>query len=205
MRKTRTLNQEKKEAILKAAIEEFFIKGYDASSMDSISKNANVSKATVYNHFKNKEELLLSIAKIFKSRIENSFKYTYSNEKNITEQLHEIAQKEMNFLSSNENIKLIQIMTIIMIQKNSIGLKIIEILNDDCLTMTSSWFEEAKQNGKLNFKSSTFVSKQFIGMIKSFAFIPQLYGAPILNEEEKEEVINKAVEMITTLYSVNKQ
>ena len=76
MRKTRTLNQEKKEAILKAAIEEFFIKGYDASSMDSISKNANVSKATVYNHFKNKEELLLSIAKIFKSRIENSFKYT---------------------------------------------------------------------------------------------------------------------------------
>ncbi|MGP2655501.1 TetR/AcrR family transcriptional regulator [Malaciobacter sp. WC5094] len=205
MRKTRTLNQEKKEAILKAAIEEFFIKGYDASSMDSISKNANVSKATVYNHFKNKEELLLSIAKIFKSRIENSFKYTYSNEKNITEQLHEIAQKEMSFLSSNENIKLIQIMTIIMIQKNSIGLKIIEILNDDCLTMTSSWFEEAKQNGKLNFKSSTFVSKQFIGMIKSFAFIPQLYGSPILNEEEKEEVINKAVEMITTLYSVNKQ
>lgn len=205
MRKTRTLNQEKKEAILKAAIEEFFIKGYDASSMDSISKNANVSKATVYNHFKNKEELLLSIAKIFKSRIENSFKYTYSNEKNITEQLHEIAQKEISFLSSNENIKLIQIMTIIMIQKNSIGLKIIEILNDDCLTMTSSWFEEAKQNGKLNFKSSTFVSKQFIGMIKSFAFIPQLYGAPILNEEEKEEVINKAVEMITTLYSVNKQ
>lgn len=205
MRKTRTLNQEKKEAILKAAIEEFFIKGYDASSMDSISKNANVSKATVYNHFKNKEELLLSIAKIFKSRIENSFKYTYSNEKNITEQLHEIAQKEMSFLSSNENIKLIQIMTIIMIQKNSIGLKIIEILNDDCLTMTSSWFEEAKQNEKLNFKSSTFVSKQFIGMIKSFAFIPQLYGAPILNEEEKKEVINKAVEMITTLYSVNKQ
>lgn len=57
MKRNRPLNQEKREAIIKAAIEEFYTKGYEGSSMDTVSKAANVSKATVYNHFQNKELL----------------------------------------------------------------------------------------------------------------------------------------------------
>ncbi|RXJ97528.1 hypothetical protein CRV02_14495 [Arcobacter sp. CECT 8989] len=47
------------------------------------------------------------------------------------------------------------------------------------------------------------MAKQFIGVIKSFAFITQLYGAEIITEEEELKVITKAIEMIKTMYMAN--
>ena len=58
-----------------------------------------------------------------------------------------------------------------MIQKNEIGLKLLEMFKDDCMIMTSRWFDDAKADEKLDFESSRFVSKQFVGMLKSFAFL----------------------------------
>ena len=200
MKRNRPLNQEKKKAIIQSAIAEFYEKGFEGSSMDSISKEANVSKATVYNHFNNKEDLFLAIATIIQERFEESFVYTYSADIPIESQLREIAMREMDILNNEENMKLIQIITIVMIQKNSIGVKLLDIVKDDCMIMTAQWFEDAKSDGKLVFESSSFVSKQFIGMIKSFAFLPQLYGAPMLNTKEQNEVVDQAVEMVKALY-----
>lgn len=200
MKRNRPLNQEKREAIINAAIEEFYTKGFEGSSMDNISKVAKVSKATVYNHFLNKEELFFAITAIIGKKLEESFDYSYSKDIEIKTQLRDIAQKEIDFLNNESNMKLIQIVTIVMIQKNEIGLKLLQIGKDHCMIMTSTWFENAKKDNKLDFESSFFVSKQFIGMIKSFAFIPQLYGAPFLTKDEQDKVIDESVNMILKLY-----
>jgi TetR/AcrR family transcriptional regulator, regulator of autoinduction and epiphytic fitness len=200
MKKNRPLNEEKRKAILKAAITEFYEKGFEGSSMDTISKEANVSKATVYNHFKNKEELFIAITEILKDRLYESFEYTYKKDKPIEEQLYEIGKQELNFLNDEENITLIKIATIVMIQKNQIGLKVLDIVKDDCMLMVVQWFEDAKKDGKLDFESSSFVSRQFIGMIKSFVLYQQFYGAPTLPKEEHENLLKQAVKMIKVLY-----
>ncbi len=200
MKRNRPLNEEKRKAILEAATIEFHKKGFDGSSMDTISKEANVSKATVYNHFKNKEELFLSIAYMLKQKFSKSFTFEYTNNKTIDEQLMDIAKKEIDFLSIKENIKLIQIVAVVLIQKNQIGVKLLEDVNKDNIIMTANWFEQAHKAGKLHIDDSEFVAKQFIGMIKAFAFYPQLYGAPLLDKKEKEKVIQKSVDMVKTLY-----
>lgn len=202
MKRNRPLNEKKRESILKAAIQEFYTKGYEGSSMDTISSEANVSKATVYNHFKNKQELFLAVANLLIVRFEESFKYPYDKQKSLTIQLKELAKKEMDFLSNKENITLIQIVTVVMIQKNEIGKKILEIAKEDNIIMTQKWFEDAKNDKKLDFDDSFFIAKQFIGMIKAFAFYPQLYGAPILTKKEQIDIINKSVDMIQKLYAL---
>jgi TetR/AcrR family transcriptional regulator, regulator of autoinduction and epiphytic fitness len=53
----RQLSPEKAEAILNGAMQEFLACGYTATSMDRIASAAGVSKATVYNHFQDKEGL----------------------------------------------------------------------------------------------------------------------------------------------------
>lgn len=53
----RSKSNEKTEAILKGAMEEFLAHGYAATSMDRVAKAAGVSKATVYSHFGDKEGL----------------------------------------------------------------------------------------------------------------------------------------------------
>ncbi len=54
---TRGDKDEKTAAIVKGARQTFLAKGFDAASMDAIALSANVSKRTVYNRFRSKEEL----------------------------------------------------------------------------------------------------------------------------------------------------
>jgi TetR/AcrR family transcriptional repressor of mexJK operon len=55
--KQKTSIDEKTEAIITAARQTFLSKGFDAASMDQIALVASVSKRTVYNRFRSKEEL----------------------------------------------------------------------------------------------------------------------------------------------------
>lgn len=53
----RSKSEAKSKAILKGAMKEFLAHGYAATSMDKVAKSAKVSKATVYSHFGDKENL----------------------------------------------------------------------------------------------------------------------------------------------------
>ena len=59
-RKEREKEQRRKE-IIDAAEKRFFDKGYDNVSMNDISKEVELSKATLYLYFENKEELFFAI------------------------------------------------------------------------------------------------------------------------------------------------
>lgn len=56
-----TKSEAKRSAILKGAMEEFLQNGYAATSMDKVAKSAGVSKATVYSHFGDKENLFNAV------------------------------------------------------------------------------------------------------------------------------------------------
>lgn len=60
---TKTASSSGEQAILEAAEYLFAEKGFDAVSMSAIAKLANSSKPNIYHHFKNKDELYLSIMK----------------------------------------------------------------------------------------------------------------------------------------------
>jgi AcrR family transcriptional regulator len=57
----RTRSTEAHEKVLNAALGLFAERGIEASSMDSIAQASGVSKATIYNHWANKEALLLEV------------------------------------------------------------------------------------------------------------------------------------------------
>lgn len=52
---------ERNHRMLQAALNEFCQKGYRGASIDLIAKRAQVSKATLYHHFDNKENLFLAV------------------------------------------------------------------------------------------------------------------------------------------------
>lgn len=49
-----------REKILEASLQEFAERGFDGARVDRIAANAEVNKALIYYHFKNKEELYVS-------------------------------------------------------------------------------------------------------------------------------------------------
>jgi len=52
---------EKQKKILEAAQKVFFEKGFHAGSTSEIAREANVAEGTIFRHYKNKKELLLSV------------------------------------------------------------------------------------------------------------------------------------------------
>ena len=60
-KKEHSKSEIKTTAILQGAIEEFLKHGYAATSMDKVAKAAGVSKATVYSHFGDKENLFNAV------------------------------------------------------------------------------------------------------------------------------------------------
>ena len=58
---SRSRSQQAHERVLRAALDLFGTRGIDATSMDAISQASGVSKATIYNHWTNKEAMLLDV------------------------------------------------------------------------------------------------------------------------------------------------
>jgi AcrR family transcriptional regulator len=70
----------KKEAILEVATLLFSEKGFKDTSMAEVSKLTGVAGGTIFYHFKNKEELLLSILDAVKKRIIEEFDRYFQEE-----------------------------------------------------------------------------------------------------------------------------
>ena len=63
----------KKQAILETATRLFSLKGFKDTSMAELSKMTGVAQGTIFYHFKNKEELFISILEEFKVSIIDEF------------------------------------------------------------------------------------------------------------------------------------
>jgi AcrR family transcriptional regulator len=57
----RQRSEDAHDRVLRAALELFGERGIDATSMDAIAQTSGVSKATIYNHWPNKEALLIDV------------------------------------------------------------------------------------------------------------------------------------------------
>ncbi len=55
---------QRKDQVIEAALEEFTRKDYEKASLNTIIKNAGISKGTFYYHFKDKEALYIFVLKI---------------------------------------------------------------------------------------------------------------------------------------------
>lgn len=57
LEKFENLDEDKKQRIIDAAVEEFNLHGYVGASTNNIVKNAEISKGSLFNYFENKENL----------------------------------------------------------------------------------------------------------------------------------------------------
>lgn len=68
-----SLNQEKQERILNAALKEFSQKGYENASTNEIVKSAEISKGLLFHYFNNKKELYLFLYNHFVEVLKEEF------------------------------------------------------------------------------------------------------------------------------------
>lgn len=82
--------EEKKRAIALAAIQVFGEKGFDRARMDDIAKTAGVGKGTLYEYFKDKEEVLEHSFQTMMSDVWGDIGFESDPEASIFDALHDV-------------------------------------------------------------------------------------------------------------------
>lgn len=102
--------EENKKFILKAAERVFVQKGFSLATMDEIAKEAQFSKATLYQHFKSKSEMFFEI--IYKSfeEVLQKIKKVQQTEMSTEEKLKQAIYYTGHFYHTKKNIARIFIM-----------------------------------------------------------------------------------------------
>ncbi len=93
----------RREDLIDAAMRAFYKHGFHASSLDDIQKEGGISRMTLYNHFKSKDELVVAAMRrrdeIFRNRL---MKFVESKAKSPRERLLAVFDFHEDWFTGNE-------------------------------------------------------------------------------------------------------
>lgn len=196
------LTDRKREAIVRAAVEEFRSAGYEATSMDRIAAVAGVSKRTVYNHFPSKEELFaLILEELWQSSVA-SVELPYRADQPLDVQLLQLLRQKLDLLGDANFIDLARVAMAEIIHSPERAQAIVCRMGEK-ESGVSAWIRAAIADGRLCQVDPEFAGHQLQGLVKSFAFWPQVtMGQAPLAQAERTRVAESAVAMFLGFYAV---
>ncbi|WP_101674437.1 TetR/AcrR family transcriptional regulator [Alloalcanivorax mobilis] len=195
------LTDRKREAILRAAVEEFRAAGYEATSMDRIAAAAAVSKRTVGNHFPSKEALFGEILEQLWRSSAASVDLAYRADRPLEAQLRTLLMQKLLLLGDPNFIDLARVALAEIIHAPARAQAIVGRM-DEKESGVTRWVRAAVADGSLAQVDPDFAGHQLQGLVKSFAFWPQVtLGQPPLTEAERERVVDSAVALFLGCYA----
>ncbi|MBC3385306.1 TetR/AcrR family transcriptional regulator [Pseudomonas sp. SWRI12] len=194
------LTERKREAILQAAIAEFRSSGFEITSMDRIAATAGVSKRTVYNHFPSKEALFAEILNRLWNSITAEQDMPYSPQTPLREQLQTLLQAKLHLLADENFLDLARIAIAATIHSPERAQDMVSRMGQREEGLTA-WIRQAQADGRLKPVEPAFAAQQMHGLLKTFAFWPQVsMGQPSLTQEEQTQVIESALDLFLSRY-----
>ena len=196
------LTDRKREAIIQAAIAEFRANGFDITSMDKIAATAGVSKRTVYNHFPSKEELFAEILNQLWTRVTAEQETPYRADQPLRAQLRLQLMAKMQMLGDENFLDLARVAIAATIHSPERAQDMVARLGEREESL-AVWIRAAQADGRLKAVDPAFAAQQVQGLLKSFAFWPQVsMGLPGLSADMQGSVVESALDMFLACYQL---
>jgi TetR/AcrR family transcriptional regulator of autoinduction and epiphytic fitness len=196
------LTDRKRQAIIQAAINEFRDNGFEITSMDKIAATAGVSKRTVYNHFPSKEELFTEILNQLWIRVTAEQETAYRPDLPLREQLRGLLMAKLQMLGDDNFLDLARVAIAATIHSPERAQDMVARMGEREEGLTV-WIRAAQADGRLKATAPDFAAQQVQGLLKSFAFWPQIsMGKPGLSAEEQHQVAESALDMFLACYQL---
>jgi TetR/AcrR family transcriptional regulator of autoinduction and epiphytic fitness len=196
------LTDRKRQAIIQAAINEFRGNGFEITSMDKIAATAGVSKRTVYNHFPSKEELFAEILNQLWIRVTAEQETSYRPDQPLRDQLRSLLMAKLQMLGDDNLLDLARVAIAATIHSPERAQDMVARMGEREEGLTV-WIRAAQADGRLKAVAPEFAAQQIHGLLKSFAFWPQIsMGQPSLSAEEQNTVADSALDMFLAYYQL---
>ncbi|MCX5543999.1 TetR/AcrR family transcriptional regulator [Paraburkholderia sp. CNPSo 3076] len=195
------LTDRKRAAIVAAAIDEFLASGFDATSMDRIAARASVSKRTVYNHFPSKEALFASILCQLWDASATADAPSYRAGEPLRAQLVELLMRKLRLLSDEAFFKLARVAISAGIHSPERARDMVARIGEREEDLTV-WVRAAAADGRLKTTDPAFASQQLHGIVKAFAFWPQVaMGQSPLDDAQQRQVAESSADLFLARYA----
>lgn len=195
---------QKRRQILDGAGRIFSTLGYDAASMSDVAHEAQVSKATLYVYFQDKEHLFTAICAEKRDRNIVELIALLDFKKPIETMLIEFGNDLLTRLSQPFVVAAHRIVIGVAERMPEIGREFFEAGPKRMTIALAKLIDHHVAAGRLNVPDSYLAAAQFLELAQASVFRPRLFGA--MTEppprEEIERVVASAVSMFMKAYGV---
>jgi TetR/AcrR family transcriptional regulator of autoinduction and epiphytic fitness len=196
------LTDRKRAAIVAAAIAEFRVGGFDATSMDRVAAAAGVSKRTVYNHFPSKDALFEQILQELWQCSAALDAVRYQPALPLRAQLLELMRQKMALLCDPYFLDLARVAIAEAIHAPERAYDMVAKMRSK-EEGVAGFVRAAQEDGQLKAGDPAFMSLLLQGQLKGFAFWPQVaMGQPPLEEAQQQMLVATTVDMFLAYYGV---
>jgi TetR/AcrR family transcriptional regulator, regulator of autoinduction and epiphytic fitness len=199
---TLSRSEQKRQAVLDAAVQEFQRCGFAGASMDAIAELAQVSKRTVYNHFGSKEILFEQATVLLWSRSKAAATVAFDATRPLAEQLAQIARQSWAFYQQNDFIELARVVMAEYIRQPERAVAAMAQLEQQEGGL-ESWLKAAVAAGALDVPDLKLAASQFWGLFKTFSFWPKVFQLGSYDAQQ-QQIIESNVAMFLALYQAKR-
>src|SRR5215813_12619251 len=181
----------KAESILAAAKRTFLAAGFGAVSMDTIAREAGVSKATVYAHFAGKEELFGAVIGRECGRYFERFSAGELNPKNVRASLTVLGRRFLELVLSSDAIALHRIILGEVTRFPELGEIFWRAGPERQRVQIEAFLKSAIASGTLALADTRLAAEQFVSLVRGEIQLRHLLR---LEADTDQRGVNAAVE-----------
>ncbi len=190
----------KREAIVVAATQAFFDKGFAASSIEQIAASAGVSKVTVYNHFGDKRGLFTAAVESQCEQMRAHFSVGEIPRGSLRERLTAIGEAMVAFLSRPEMVQFERRIAAETEREPEIGAAFLAAGPHRMKCAFAGLMAAMADAGELEIDDPELAAEQFASLCKGMGDLERRFGLPP-DPARDERRIAGAVEVFCRAYA----
>lgn len=194
------LSEKKRLQIIETATRLFTSHGLEATSMDVVAAEAQVSKRTVYNHFATKTALFKAVLETMFANVEQGDRIEFDSSIPLESQLKAIANNEIKLLTSATYIDMARVAFMQMLQDPNLA-KSLNSQSIGCLRFFGEFLTAANNAGVVRIDDTQLAAKQFVYQFKSLIFYPLLYGIVEFHELDCDYIVDETIKLFVARYT----
>lgn len=195
----------KREQILDGAKRVFMEQGFDAASMNDITRAAGVSKGTIYVYFANKEDLFAELIQRERLRITESARSALLDNLSVSEALHDFGVLFASHLSAEYTIKAMRMVIAVNQRMPALSCGFLSASPMNPVSVLKTYLDRQVAEGRLTIDDTELGARQFLELATVGIFKHRLFGSmptpPPASEIER--VVASGVRMFLAAYGTS--
>ncbi len=194
-------SEQKRRQVLEAAARLFLAQGFEATTMDAIAREAGVSKATVYAHAKNKQDLFAAIVRGKSSLVYQSVDAADAAALGAEEALRQFARRFMEVIMAPEAQCMYRVVVAEAPRNPELGRIFYEQGPQVVIARLASILEAGRAAGQLDIDDAAIAAQEFLGLIQGRFHLPCVLGTlGQVSREDRERAADRVVATFLRAY-----